>query len=282
MSDLSAKVRRLDADRWLAAQFAPAEARGRLVALYAFHQEIARVGELVSEPMLGEIRLAWWREALDEIFDPAVTVRRHETALALGDACATSASSLRALLDGLIDARQRDLDEQPFADLGELSAYTEHTAGGLMLAAAEMVFPGVTNDALLARPLKQLGRAWGLTGLARAFGARAAAKMPTVPEDVRLAHTLRRSDIIAGQHPDRAGAALVDLLEVAETSWREARGPLRQAPAALWPAFGYGVLMPGYLRRLRSKGRDPYRDTAEQPLFLRQISLFGGALTGRV
>ena len=35
-----------------------------LFALYAFNLEIARVREPVSEPMPGEIRLQWWRDAL--------------------------------------------------------------------------------------------------------------------------------------------------------------------------------------------------------------------------
>ena len=51
-----ALVRAADKDRFLAALFARAEHRPALYALYAFNVEIARVRELVREPLAGEIR----------------------------------------------------------------------------------------------------------------------------------------------------------------------------------------------------------------------------------
>ncbi len=54
-----------DPDRYASALFAPRPAREPLFALYALNVELARAAEQVSEPQLGEIRLQWWREALD-------------------------------------------------------------------------------------------------------------------------------------------------------------------------------------------------------------------------
>ncbi|MEO6379595.1 MAG: squalene/phytoene synthase family protein [Caulobacteraceae bacterium] len=73
--DLDAQVRRADPDRWLASRFAPSEARAGLVALYAFDQELARVAGAVTQQLMGEIRLAWWRENLDSLFEDGP--RRH-------------------------------------------------------------------------------------------------------------------------------------------------------------------------------------------------------------
>lgn len=50
-------------DRFYAALFAPAEAREDLIALAAFTGEIERISRQVSEAALGEIRVAWWRDA---------------------------------------------------------------------------------------------------------------------------------------------------------------------------------------------------------------------------
>jgi len=61
----AALVRRADPDRYFASLFAPAEIRPYLFALYAFNHELARIGETVHEPMMGQIRLQWWREAID-------------------------------------------------------------------------------------------------------------------------------------------------------------------------------------------------------------------------
>ena len=54
-----------DLDRYVSALFAPGACREHLFALYAFNVELARIGDQVSEPQLGEIRLQWWRDALD-------------------------------------------------------------------------------------------------------------------------------------------------------------------------------------------------------------------------
>ena len=57
-----------DYDRYLSALFAPACRREALFALIAFNHEIARIPEAVSEPMLGRIRLQWWREVLEAVY----------------------------------------------------------------------------------------------------------------------------------------------------------------------------------------------------------------------
>ena len=46
---------------------APVEARRVLFPLYAFNVEVARAPWVTSEPMIGEMRLQWWRDALEEI-----------------------------------------------------------------------------------------------------------------------------------------------------------------------------------------------------------------------
>ena len=68
LSYCGAEVHRHDPDRFLAALYATPAQRESLLTLYAFNLEIAKVRESVSEPMLGEIRLQWWREALEEAY----------------------------------------------------------------------------------------------------------------------------------------------------------------------------------------------------------------------
>src|SRR5690606_14627189 len=83
------EVRRRDHDRFLTALLAPADRRAALFALYAFNAEIARVREAVSEPMLGQIRLQWWRETVEAL--TRGEVRGHEAAAALAETGAAAA-----------------------------------------------------------------------------------------------------------------------------------------------------------------------------------------------
>ena len=78
------EVRAHDRDRYLVTQFAPAPRRAALYALYAFNLEVAKTAEVVSEELLGQIRLEWWREAIEECYDGEP--RRHEVVEALAGA----------------------------------------------------------------------------------------------------------------------------------------------------------------------------------------------------
>lgn len=64
---LAATVKSRDRERWLSILWAPAPARPALVALHAFDLEQQRIVAEAKESLLGEIRLAWWREQLDAL-----------------------------------------------------------------------------------------------------------------------------------------------------------------------------------------------------------------------
>ncbi len=110
LSPVAALVRRHDRDRFQTVLFAPAARREALFALYAFNYEIARVRESVTEPMLGQIRLQWWRENIAAAFEGG-PARHHPVVEAL-------TGSIRELpmtrdhFDRLINARETDLDDQ--------------------------------------------------------------------------------------------------------------------------------------------------------------------------
>src|SRR3546814_19486271 len=76
LSPCGALVERHDPDRYLASLFAPEAQREDLFALYAFNYEVAKTAAVVSEPMIGQIRLQWWRESLAGIY--AGRARQHE------------------------------------------------------------------------------------------------------------------------------------------------------------------------------------------------------------
>src|SRR5271166_6346598 len=100
-----ALVREADKDRYLASLFAPADRRPYLHALYAFDLEVARVRALAREPMAGEIRLQWWREAIAGTRPEASA---HPVAAALTETMARCGLAAATLGD-LIEARAFDL-----------------------------------------------------------------------------------------------------------------------------------------------------------------------------
>ena len=85
MTDFDALLQKTDPDRRMAALFAPPELRGRLFTLYAFYHEIAKVPDTVSETVVGEMRLAWARDAVADLFAEPPKVRRHDIYEALSE-----------------------------------------------------------------------------------------------------------------------------------------------------------------------------------------------------
>lgn len=62
---LQSELRGLDGDLYLCHLFAPASSRDGLLILYRLYADIARIPYDVSDPMIGAIRLQWWRDMLD-------------------------------------------------------------------------------------------------------------------------------------------------------------------------------------------------------------------------
>lgn len=112
LEDLDEAVRRHDPDRWLATRFiADRDELADVIALYAFHHELARIAGAVSNPLMGEIRLTWWSEAIDEIYS-GKAVRKHPVTLALALAIARRGLP-RGPFEVMIEARFPELDGVP-------------------------------------------------------------------------------------------------------------------------------------------------------------------------
>ena len=130
-----AQLKDIDPDRLRAAVLGSKGERESLELLYAFHYELAKVPELVSEPMIGQIRYQWWRDVLAEIYE-GKTVRSHEITTPL-EGLLKQADVPRFWCDRLIDGRERDLDPTPFANLAETKDYCRQTSGTLMQIAVK-------------------------------------------------------------------------------------------------------------------------------------------------
>ncbi len=169
LSPLAAEVRRYDRDRFVTALFAPADKRESLYALYAFNAEVARIRELVTEPLLGEMRLQWWRDALATIY--AGNDLAHPVAIGLAAAIRAHGLS-RDRFERIVDARAADLVNGPPDSLATLIAYAHGTAAPLAALALEILGASGETAERAARPA---GTGWALVGLLRAVPFHASA-----------------------------------------------------------------------------------------------------------
>jgi len=281
MSGFDALLATHDPDRRLAALFAPERIRNRLFALYAFHHEAAKVPDDVTEPTIGEMRLAWARDAVEDLFVSPPRVRRHDVYEALNDLRLAPGGPDKDTLVTLVEARAADLGEGPFPTPADRRDYVDRTAVTLMKAAARLCRPDAPLSEAEDAALTAAGRFWGFAGLLRAFPALADAGRPPVAAEELAAQGVTEGELRRGANADKVKAALEGLIEEARAASASLTQSRSALPAEMFPAYGYAALARGYLRAAERAG-DPFREPVERPLFARQWRLVWGSLTGRV
>jgi 15-cis-phytoene synthase len=126
--NVRAAARDGEPDRYLAALLAPPEARDGLLALAAFAAETARIAVQVREPIMGEIRLQWWRDAI------SASGRGEPTGNPVADAL-TAAITRHGLplapFETLLDARGEELTRDFPPDDAALDRHLADTEGTL-------------------------------------------------------------------------------------------------------------------------------------------------------
>ena len=241
-----ATVRTADRDRYTADLFLPEPARRHIFALHAFNAEVARVRDAVSDPQLGEIRLQWWRDALngDDGGHPIATAVRRTIA---------EFKLPVAAFERLLDARTFDLYDDPMPTLNDLEGYAGDTSSSLIQLAAIVLAGG--RDPGTAEAAGHAGVAYAITGLLRALPFHARRGQQYLPQDVLAKHGADPAAVFSGQSTAALRAVLADLRE-------RARDHLARGERALAALTGDVKLafLPMTLVR-------PYLDLMERPRY---------------
>jgi phytoene synthase len=243
-------VRREDRDRYLADLFAPAAPRSHLFALHAFNSEVARVPATVSQPMLGEIRLQWWHDALhgDAAGAPV--------AAALQTAIAECRLPLRAF-DNLLEARKFDLYDDPMPSLNDLEGYAGETSSALLQLAAIILAGG--TDPGTSELSGHAGVAYAFAGILTALPEHTRRRKCYLPGDLVAAHGVSLDDIFAGRTTPPVRALLAELRAITRRHLDAARQRLAATDPKLLPAYLPLALVEPRLRLLERRGFDPLR-----------------------
>lgn len=266
MATCLSELREKDHDRFLTLFFAPSAARPALTALYAFNLEIARIPALVTEPMMGHIRLQWWREVVEGLSQGET--RGHAAAVALHEAGNVPPDRLQVL----IDARERDLSDEPFPDMAALEAYADEISSALMRIAA-FILGGAEKEAASEAALRHAGIAYALTGILRALPVHASQGRMLLPGDIILERNVDPHDVFTGKLTEGLTLAIADIAAQA----REHLASARRAPfdRAVLPALLPAAFCERYLDMMTAPCFDPFKVPVEVPAFRRQLRLMG-------
>lgn len=169
--------------------FAGEEERAALLALAAYRAEVLEVPREVSDAGVGAVKLNWWREELQRLFDGRP---RHPVSQALAPVIERHGFS-REPFDQVLEAAQMDLEYGSYPGLRELTVYCHH-AGGLTDPACRVAGPDTPETAAFAH---DLAMGLELTRMLRHLGRDAAAGRVYIPEADLAAEGLDREAVIA-------------------------------------------------------------------------------------
>ena len=259
-------------DQWLACLFAPRDKRPHFLALQAFAHEIARIGDIVSDPLPGEIRLQWWRDVLGALEDDAAGGQGHPVAAALRDTMQRFRLPAKPLLD-LVDAHAFDLYRDPMPDLVTLEGYCGECFSAPLRLACIVLAGG--DDPGGAETAGHAGVALGITHVLRRFAWDASKGRVFVPGNVLARHGVGAGECAAGIASSELLAALAEMRALAREHMAKARAA--KTDAALAPAFLPLTLVEPTLRLMEKSGYDPFRTPVDPPQWRKQWALWCGS-----
>jgi phytoene synthase len=204
----------LDRDRFLALSYVPAKLRPAVEALWCLDAALGAVLTSGREPLISQIKLAWWRDSLEALDTrPAPAEPALQAAAAHVLPLGVSGARLSAMPEGWTllltpDPLSRD----------ELAAYAGRRGGTLFAATADLLGGGGGEH------IEAAGEAWALIDLARHSGSEADAEAALIaargrPSPPRWPARLRPLGMLAVLAQRDA--------EPARTRWEEQGAPGR-------------------------------------------------------
>lgn len=278
IGDIIAIVARAhERDRYLASLLAPAADQRDLMTIAAFAGEVGRIPASVSEPVIGQIRLQWWRDALAAT---DVSDTGHPIADAARKLLRRRGLTPRHLL-AFIDAQENLLQTEPPADERALTAHLLDTEGALFDLALSVAAPDC-DMADRAALLEAAAMASGLTRMLIELPALTSEQRTLLPTARLAAHAVTCAALYAGRPEAGLRDLLVDYRRDARRQLAAARRLLRPLPHRARLPFLPLALVEPYLRVLERRSHDPVRDLADILPLSRIARLWIGYRTGIV
>jgi phytoene synthase len=254
-------VQKYDPDRFATFLFVNPDAREDLFALAAYNHEIAKTREAVSDPVVGHIRLTWWREGMRDI--TLGLVREHPLTQDLAELVQSGKISADDLQE-MAAMRERDLVEIPNPTMADFRNYVKNTGGLLQKLLAQSL--EITDPEIL-KAAEQTGIAWSMIGILRAVPFHAQFRRCFLPMDLLQQAGIRIERLY--DFPTET-----KLRPVVERIADEAEACLENMPGHPRAIFALNKLTRIYIKRLRAAKYEPFQADINRPIAFKMLRMF--------
>jgi len=180
-----------------------------MVALRAFNIETAAVKSHVPNAPAAQLRLQWWRHAIEKCYkgDGSGHPVTELLTPAVKEGKLTKGWFLR-----LLESRAHDLSTSQPRTLDDLEKYTEDTSASLFYLGMESM--GI-RDLNADHAASHVGKAFGLVTLLKALPYHCKAREVYIPTDLTAKHNITSEMLFKGQFTTEIGEAVYEIASVA-------------------------------------------------------------------
>lgn len=265
----ASEVKNNDYYRFLCCLFTPAILRERLFTLYAFNFEISKIKDIVSEPIIGHIRIAWWREAIDEIYENK-PVRQHEILKALSQLIKET-DLPKEMVVNIIDAHENEIEFVIPKNLADLERLANETSTTLLEASLYLLGQKSGEGQEIAQ---HIGIAYGLVEIMRFMRVNASNSRLMLPEDLLAQQGITTDEIYSGKNLGRVKPIVKEIYGIAENHLKQADVLRKKLRKEAVPIYLHSVIASSILNRIRKNDYDLFHSNLEENKANMLIRLF--------
>ncbi|KAK2588016.1 hypothetical protein KPH14_004090 [Odynerus spinipes] len=183
-------VRKKDYENFLCTLLLPANIKGAGFVIRAFNVEIAQIEDQVSMNHIGAMRLHFWQETLNGIYNdlPPQTPVAEELQRVL-----RKHKLSKRYFKRLIDARLDKLEKSTFPNIEAMENYAENTVSSIYYLLLEA--HGIKNMNA-DHAASHLGKAHGIVTLIRSIPYNAQKRVVVLPQDILMKHSVSSEAVI--------------------------------------------------------------------------------------
>lgn len=247
-------VRKHDYDNYLCKYFYPSHAQKGFIALRALNIELASIQEAVSQPLIGRMRMQFWRDAIDALFGSMPT--QQPVSIALYDFVQSGGDLTRSFLKRLVAAREGQLEDPPMMKISDAESYAEDTASTLVYLQLEIL--GL-RDHNADHAASHFGKTIGISTLLRSLPFHASHRRLVIPVEISSKHSVSQEDVYRnGPKAEHISDAVYEFATKAHDHLLTAKTYTPSASKAASPAFLSAVWAESYLKRLEKCNFDAF------------------------
>ncbi|XP_018300375.1 NADH dehydrogenase (ubiquinone) complex I, assembly factor 6 [Mycetomoellerius zeteki] len=251
-------VRKSDYENFLCTLLLPHSIKSAAFAVHAFNTEVAQVEDQVSNSRIGAMRLQFWTDALNGIYNG--NPPKSPVALELHRILQQHKLSKR-YFKRLIDARLSKLSNSIFMDLESLERYCDYTTSSIYYLLLEAQGTASVNADHAA---SHFGKAHGLVTLIRSVPYNARKRVMILPQDVLLKHSISSESIFQGQSSAGFKDAVLEIASCAKQHLKLATSLRKTAGKNLKVIFLPTVCVENYLEELKKVDFDVFHPTLQR------------------